>query len=261
MSTTIPEPLRSAPGRGCRKDYMPVGTVVIRADRSSSGRRVKTRYIKINDAFPTGKRWIPYARWWWEENKGPVPKGLRVLRKDGNTLNDDPSNLFLGTPGQNLHAAHQRDPEWSKKQRARAAAGAADHDRQRGRVFRARSFVKNSWYPVVDSMSVILNLPFRKRKRVLGVFGMDVSLYPANGHGKKRGSVIQTLLERSPVRPVKAEELSDRRYQTYAVVDPYHGLARGAMSCTTDQLIKQLDRMGIWKPAEKAAKRDQKEKR
>jgi hypothetical protein len=258
---TEPVVARKAPGRGCRKDYMPIGTVVIRADRDASGRIRKTRFIKVNDAFPTGKRWIQYARWWWEENKGPVPKGQIVLRRDGDTLNDDPSNLLLGTPGMKLKLAHERNPEWSMKQHARAADGAAAHDRLRGRIHRATAYLPRYWYPVVDSMSVILNVPYRRRRRLLAVFGSDVRTYPANGHGKRRYSAVQMILEKAAVRPVQGKDLGERMYQSYCVAEPSDRVVRGPMAGTSDQLIKQLERMGIWAIAEKAAAKDLQERK
>lgn len=227
MSTKIPKPLRVAAGRSCRKDYMPIGSVVVRRDTSSSGRHTATRYIKINDAFPTGKRWIAYARWWWEQNQGPVPKGQRVLRKDGDTMNDDPSNLFLGTPGQNLNSAHKRDKTWSKEQHARAAAGCAALNRKRGQIRRSTRLQPRYWYPVVGDLSTILNIPFRRRKRLLACFGADVGGYPASGHGQKPSSVVQRAIHGAKVLPVRGLDLSERRYISYGILDPASKTARG----------------------------------
>ncbi len=54
---------------------------------NSNGRKV--RFIKINGRF------IPYARWDYENHIGPIPKGYQVYHKDGDNLNDLPDNYEL----------------------------------------------------------------------------------------------------------------------------------------------------------------------
>ena len=36
-----------------------------------------------------------YARWWWLQNRGPIPPGWEVHHKDGDQSNDDPDNYVL----------------------------------------------------------------------------------------------------------------------------------------------------------------------
>lgn len=258
MNQAVADPygaVRVAATRHCRKDPMPIGTVVIRRDTAPSGRRICTRFVKVRNGGPPGRRWISYARGWWLKNRGPIPPGKRVLHKDGDCLNDEPSNFVLGTPGVKLVIAHKMDKTWSRDQHARAAAGCAELNRRNGRAFRAKHFLKNYWYPVVDEMSVILNIPFRKRKRLLGSFGVDVSNYPASGHGKKPGSVVQHALKSCRVRPVRSRDFVLPRYGTYCLLDPASNTYRGPMSVTMEQMKAQLSRMEIWIRAEKAAKK------
>jgi len=73
------------------KEKLPVGTVRIR----KHSKRVRARMIKIRDDGPKGRRWITWARWWWLNNRGPIPPGMRVTHRDGDSLNDDPDNLVL----------------------------------------------------------------------------------------------------------------------------------------------------------------------
>ncbi len=247
--------IRNGEGKGIHKVTLPLGTVVIRRHNGH-----ENRFVKIRMDGVSGRRWMPYAKWWWEKNRGPVPKGQLVIHKDGDTLNDDPGNLVLGGPGMKLALTHRRDPKWSRDQHQRAAAGCAEWNRKNGRQNRANNFLKNYWYPVVDNLGVLLNVPFRKRKRLLACFGGDVSRYPKNGHGKNPGSVVQRVLRSCPVRPVRSSELTLRRYATYALVDPVLGECRGPMSMSAAQLIAQLDRMGIWAPAEKYGRKDLKER-
>ena len=63
------------------------------------------RYIKLKDTGRPQDRRVPYARYVWERAHGPIPPGYLVIHDDGDTMNDDPSNLLLVNRAQN--AAHQ----------------------------------------------------------------------------------------------------------------------------------------------------------
>lgn len=252
--------LRSAVGWGARKDTLPVGAVVIR--QHNHGTRIRyRRFIKVRMDGGPQQKWRPYARWWWQQNKGEIPVGKLVLHKDGDELNDDPKNLILGTSGMKLVLAHKRDPKWSKEQHRLAASGCAEWNRRNGRINRASNFLQKYWYPVIDDMGVILNIPFRRRKRILACFGSDVSRYPANGHGKNQGSVIQKLLRGTQVRPTKGSDLSLKRYGTYCLMEPTSKRCTGPMSITVAQLVAHLGKMGIWESAVKHAARDLRERK
>lgn len=252
--------VRMAATKRCRKDPMPLGTVVIRCE-IANGRRRYTRYVKVSLKGPEQKRWMQYSRWWWEKNRGPIPKGMLVLRKDGQTLNDSPDNLLLGTPGMKLVLAHKRDERWSKEQHARAAAGTAKDNRRRGQENRFWNFIKGYWYPVVDSVGIVLNIPFRRRKRLIASFGGDVSNYPKSGHGKHPGTAVQEALKTILVRPVKSPDLFSVQCKNYGVIDPYTKEVRGPMSSTFREISTQLERMGIWKIAEKYARKEFRERK
>lgn len=252
--------IHNGQGKGILKRALPLGTVVLRKSGNVGGGMV--RMIKVKMDGPPALRWISYARWWWEKNKGPVPPGKLVIHVDGDELNDEPSNLELGTPGTKLVLAHARDPKWSKEQHKRAAAGCAEFNRKNGRINRAENFLRTYWYPVVDEVSVILNVPFRKRKRVLACFGVDVSKYPANGLGRKPASEVQRAIKASRVRPARGVELPMlRKYDSYCLLDPVSKKCIGPMSGTVGQLVAQLDRMGLWSFAEKYAKKDPRERK
>lgn len=247
--------IRNGEGKGIVKKTLPLLTIVIRRHNGHESRFIKTRM-----GGEAGRRWTPFARWWWEKNKGPVPPGHLVLHKDGDLLNDDPKNLLTGTSGMKLVLAHERDPQWSRAQHGRAAAGCAERNRKVGRVNRAANFLKNYWYPVVDDLGVILNVPFRKQKRMLACFGIDVSRYPANGHGKHRDSVVQRALRSCRIKPVRSRDLALRSYSTYCLIDPVSKDCRGPLSMSVGQLVSTLGRMDLWAIAEKQAKRDLKER-
>lgn len=243
--------IRNGEGKGIPKVTLPLLTVVIRKHNGYEARFIKTRMDG-----ESCRRWRPFARWWWEKNRGPVPPGQLVLHEDGDELNDDPKNLVLGTPGMKLKLAHERDPRWSREQHGRAAAGCAEFNRKNGRINRAANFLKNYWYPVNDDLGVILNVPFRKRKRMLSCFGVDVSRYPKNGHGKNPGSTVQRALRSCRIKPVRSVDLALRRYSTCCLIDPVSKECRGPLSMSVSRLIGQLEGMGIWATAEKYARKD-----
>lgn len=65
--------------------------ISIRADK----RGVKYKFIRVSLA-----KWIPLARYNWEQVHGPIAKWMKMIHKDGDSLNCDLSNLELLTPGE-----------------------------------------------------------------------------------------------------------------------------------------------------------------
>ena len=103
-------------GNAARK-YRPIGSITIRNDKSGN----KYRYIKIRDDGPPQKRCVPLAKYRWEEVNGPVPKGMFVVHKDGDTLNDDPSNMVAVDRKGHPRLQQSRDPGIVVKMRKGAA--------------------------------------------------------------------------------------------------------------------------------------------
>ena len=246
--------VRIAATRHCRKDPMPVGTVVIRQDKivhqRGKPRKILSRYVKARMDGPPWKRWILYSRWWWEKNRGPVPPGKLVLHKDGNLLNDAPGNLMLGTPGTKLALAHE-NKEWSRRQHARAAAACGERNRLVARIRRMQKPLKSCWYPVLDNLGVILLVPFRKRKQLLAWFGGDVSCISRNGRGRK----IHALEDRMAIRAVHGCDLRTGILSTYAMIDP-EIQAKHRISDDPDEndrVMRLLSETAIWKRAAEGA--------
>lgn len=248
--------IRNGEGRGIPKVELPLGAVVVRMKNG-----VQARFVKVRMDGRSGRRWVQYGKWWWEKNNGPVPEGMLILHADGDQMNDDPRNFMLGTPGTKLVLAHKKSEKWSRDQHARAAAACGDWNRKQGRINRAENFLKNYWYPTIESMGVILNVPFRNRKRLLASFGSDVSRYPIGGAGKKPASEVQKVLCSSRVRPARSADLSLRRFSTYCLIDPLTERFRGPMGHTKGQIIASLERMEIWLSAKKYAAKDLKDRR
>src|SRR4051812_33034714 len=91
----------------------------------------RTLMIKVRMDGPVSGRWITWQRWWWETNRGPVPKGKRVVFLDGNPENRDPSNIDCVSGGDVFVIAGEKDPAMFERNRAAASAGTAQFNRRR----------------------------------------------------------------------------------------------------------------------------------
>lgn len=148
------------------REALQPGTVSIRVRRR--GRRIRrVRMIKL----PNG-RWVNYARWWWEEHRGPIPEGMRVAHLDGDGLNDDPDNLVLASPGDVAFLCHERDPAMSEANFAKLREATAEHNRLRARINRLDRWMPTRWYPVCRFEMKILNDPSRRPSHVYHRFGV-----------------------------------------------------------------------------------------
>jgi len=92
-------------GNAARK-YRPVGSITVRNYKRGN----QYRYIKIKDDGPPQKRCIPLATYRWQQANGPVPEGMFVVHRDGDTLNDDPSNLIAVDRSGHPRLQQSRDP-------------------------------------------------------------------------------------------------------------------------------------------------------
>lgn len=66
----------------------------------AGGKQVSYRYIKVGP-----RRWISLARYRWELEHAPVPAGYFIGHADGDSMNNDPSNLWLVRAAVNARAA------------------------------------------------------------------------------------------------------------------------------------------------------------
>jgi hypothetical protein len=71
----------------------PIGTIHQRRDTGGK----MYQYIKIADS-----NWQLLNRYTWEQHNGPIPKGMVVVYKDGNYLNNDITNLLMITLKENM---------------------------------------------------------------------------------------------------------------------------------------------------------------
>jgi len=71
----------------------PIGTIHQRKDTGGK----MYQYIKLADC-----KWQLLNRYTWEMHNGPIPKGMVVVYKDGNYLNNDIANLMMITKKENM---------------------------------------------------------------------------------------------------------------------------------------------------------------
>ena len=71
----------------------PIGTIHQRRDTGGK----MYQYIKLADSH-----WQLLNRYTWEMHNGPIPKGMVVVYKDGNYLNNDIDNLMMITKKENM---------------------------------------------------------------------------------------------------------------------------------------------------------------
>ena len=71
----------------------PIGTIHQRKDTGGK----MYQYIKLSDS-----NWQLLNRYTWEQHNGPIPKGMVVVYKDGNYLNNDIANLLMITLKENM---------------------------------------------------------------------------------------------------------------------------------------------------------------
>lgn len=70
------------------KNTKPDFSITIRKDK----RGVAYKHIRIDKGF-----WIPYHRYVWINSNGPPPPGMKIVFKDGNTMNCKIENLEMVT--------------------------------------------------------------------------------------------------------------------------------------------------------------------
>lgn len=180
------------------KDYLPVGTVRIRRRRRGRNGVYEVRFIKAK--FKGPNRWIPLAKYTWEKMHGPIPAGKRVVHADGNTLNDNPANYKLMTAGEVICLYHRLDFEMSDLNRRgpKRRAAIAAHNKLRGQIRRATSWLPTRWYAIDRKAKLVINEPQRSRRRLASLFGVSIAV---------NGAISSKRLARLPVELVRGREL------------------------------------------------------
>jgi len=80
------------------------------------------------------RRYVPFARYIWEHQHGPLPAGMLVVHRDGDSMNDDVANL-IAIRRRDL-PAHQQRANPKIEPRRRLASSKAG--KQRWAAWRAK---------------------------------------------------------------------------------------------------------------------------
>ncbi len=152
-----------------------VGTIRLRR-RWQGNRHVEIRFIKIRNGPPIAGRWIPLARYTWEEMNGPVPAGMRVVHVDGNTLNDNPNNYATMASGEFIRHHHALSPKMSKSNRNAIRKITSIRNTEQAAVRRFLEWLPSYWYPVDHVAMVIHNTPYKSRRHLYEDWGVAVAL-------------------------------------------------------------------------------------
>lgn len=170
----------------------PVGTIRVRR----KSRQTSCRFIKV--AEPS--TWIAYARWLWERDRGPVPEGMQVLHRDGDSMNDDPQNLILGGHADRAFLFQSRSDANFRRSMSACRAGCRKHNVERAVARDLAGEIRGTKWYAIDV----------REKRIIGPFGRSVwmaygTLGVATPPGRpNRGSWIAAQLGWSGLPPLDA---------------------------------------------------------
>lgn len=150
---------------------LPIGSITIR-HRVRFSKTYSSRFIKISHHGPYHSRWMPYARYYWQQqHKINVPDGYRVAHRDGDGLNDSIQNLVLVRENAFSLALSSRASQ--RKRRVQQAKAVAKSNRRRARVYHA-SIRPSRWYLVLPSSKAIVWVHTRTQKQALSMVSTRV---------------------------------------------------------------------------------------
>lgn len=144
----------------------PIGTVVVKTRFIQCVPR-QQRFVKVSHHGPRRRRWVPFARYWWERNVARIPDGYQVFHRDGNSLNDSPENLILSRK-QPFAALFARNAEAARNRELKQRAAVRRSNRKRwieGTATRNAFLQPESWYAVLHGLGLIFWKPFATRTR------------------------------------------------------------------------------------------------
>ncbi len=118
--------------------------------------------------------WRPYSKHLYEVHHGPIEPGKRVLHADGDSLNDDPANLVLGTAADALFVALEK-PDVEARRVKRLGKVNAQRNREVAALNRAFRILRSEWYLVIHPKRFIRVLPAATRRDLLELFDLPAT--------------------------------------------------------------------------------------
>lgn len=108
--------IHMSPATEFKKGHLPenhkhVGSVAIHNDKCGK----QFRWIKVSGVTNGKHKWIPYARYLWQEKHGEVPKGKFVCHANGDTLDDAIDNLIAVNRREAISLMKKNNPGHRKK--------------------------------------------------------------------------------------------------------------------------------------------------
>lgn len=107
----------------CARKWRPIGSTMTKKYRYGPKKKKYrlVKLIKISDEV-NGNNWVIYARWLWEQNFGPIPKGMKICHLDGDRANDNLDNLALMKQGDIVRYLESRFPKKLEQRKRRNQA-------------------------------------------------------------------------------------------------------------------------------------------
>lgn len=133
-----------------------------------AGRRYRAIKVLDDRQQPV---WKPYANHVYAAHHGPIPPGRRVIHADGNSLNDDPQNLILGTAADTLFVALEQ-PDVEARRVKKLAKVNAKRNHEVAALNRAFRILRREWYLVIHPKRFIRVLPAATCRELLDLFSL-----------------------------------------------------------------------------------------
>ncbi len=124
---------------------------------------IRQRFVKKSYHGWAFQRWVPFSRHWWETNVARIPDGYRLHHRDGNLLNDFPSNLLLcrGNPSATGRGGSRETQDRRRVNRRKALKRANPLRAREMKSVRAAQLESTAFYPVVHGLDLIIMRPFK----------------------------------------------------------------------------------------------------
>lgn len=139
---------------------LPIGTVRLWILAARKKQRA-VRVIKVSHHGHSRARWRPYAQHLWITTIAPIPEGFQVYHRDGDSLNDDISNLVIARE-ERFRLVLQTKRSQARQVRRRAK-GVSRANRRRARIASSQ-LQRDRYYVVLPVSRAIIWIPCRSEE-------------------------------------------------------------------------------------------------